>query len=141
MSSMGRRSVIRRAYSTPIGVLPVDIVRVRGGNVGVCRGLDDVSGLWTPDAGERRPDRQSGGLPAPDFWDVPIWMCSESASSCCPHRGRACRPVELVECEPLGRLANIAQAVRVPGPVGLGILRSESLPIHQWRINACRASR
>ena len=50
----------------------------------VCRGLDDVSGLWTPDAGERRPDRQSGGLPAPDYWDVPIWMCSESASSCCP---------------------------------------------------------
>ena len=50
----------------------------------VCRGLDDVSGLWTPNAGERRPDRQSGGLPAPDFWDVPIWMCSESASSCCP---------------------------------------------------------
>ena len=36
------------------------------------------------DAGERRPDRQSGGLPAPDFWDVPAWMCSESASSCCP---------------------------------------------------------
>ena len=41
--------------------------------------------LWTPDAGERGPDRQSGGLPAPDFWDVPIWMCSESASSCCPN--------------------------------------------------------
>ena len=47
----------------------------------VCRGLDDVSGLWTPDAGERPPNRQSGGLPAPDFWDVPIWMCLESASS------------------------------------------------------------
>ena len=47
----------------------------------VCRGLDSVSGLWTPDAGERRPDRQFGGLPAPDLCDVPIWMCSEPASS------------------------------------------------------------
>ena len=32
----------------------------------VCRDLDAVSGLWTPDTGEWRPDRQSEGLPAPD---------------------------------------------------------------------------
>ena len=56
-------------------------VPLRGVNFGVCRGLDAVSGLWTPDAGERRPDRQFGGLPAPGFCDVPIWMCSEPASS------------------------------------------------------------
>ena len=47
----------------------------------VCCGLDNVSGLWTPDPGERPPNRQSGGLPAPEFWDVSIWMCLESASS------------------------------------------------------------
>ena len=35
------------------------------------------------------------------------------------HGGGARGAVELVEREPLGRLADIAQAVRVPGPVGL----------------------
>ena len=47
----------------------------------VCRGLDAASGLRTPDAGERRPDRQFGGLPAPDLCDVPTWICSKPASS------------------------------------------------------------
>ena len=63
---------LRRSRLNPLSI---------GFEVWVCRGHDDVIGLWTPDAGERRPDRQSGGLPAPEFWDVPIWMCSESASS------------------------------------------------------------